>query len=307
MNAAPLDLPPAFVRNVVQSFDAAGRRFLDDLPALLDEAARRWDLTLGEPFLLSYNYVCAARRRDGTPAVLKLGVPDPELAREMAALRLYDGQGACRLYESDPARGMLLEERLFPGTMLHEAGLDDETQTAIAADVMKRIWRPAPPGQPFITLKGWFDELDGLRPAFGGGTGPFPRKLVEAVESLLPGLLPGPGEPVVLHGDCHHYNILESERGWLVIDPKGVVGPRGYEVGPLMLNPWGDFARVPGAARLTTRRLEVLSERLGIERGELHAWAVCHSLLSAWWDLAEDGTGGEYSMACGEVFLRVRT
>jgi streptomycin 6-kinase len=297
-----LDLPPAFVRNILQSFPG-GERWLTELPALLDEAVRRWELTLGEPFLLSYNYVCAATLPDGRPAVLKLGVPNPELTSEMAALRLYDGQGACKLYDSDPEGGMLLEERLTPGTMLHGGGLDDEAQTAIAADVMKRIWRPAPPGEPLITLESWFAELKELRPTFDGGTGPFPKKLVEAVEDLLPGLFADPVRPVVLHGDCHHFNILESERGWLVIDPKGVVGPPGYEVGPLMLNPWADFARQPGVAGLAARRLDILSERLGIDRPVLWAWSVCHSLLSAWWDLAEDGTGGEYSMACGELFL----
>ncbi len=44
-----------------------------------------------------------------------------------------------------------------------------------------------------------------------------------------------------MHGDFHHFNILSSERGWLVIDPKGVIGPAGYEVGPLLINPWGDL------------------------------------------------------------------
>ena len=299
-------LPQNFVRNVTQAFAPNGKRWLAELPDRLAEAARRWNLTLGEPFLLSYNYVCAASRADGSPAVLKLGFPNRELTSEMAALKLYNGRGAPRLYESDPEAGTLLEERLFPGTMLHEHGLDDQAQTAIAAAVMKQIWQPAPPGEPLITLRGWFDELKKLRPAFGGGTGPFPPKLVEAAESLLPGLFAESGEPVVLHGDCHHYNILESERGWLIIDPKGVIGPAGYEVGPLMLNPWADPTRRPDALQIAERRLEILAERLGIERRILRAWSICHSLLSAWWDLAEDGSGGEYSMACGELFLSTR-
>jgi streptomycin 6-kinase len=222
----------------------------------------------------------------------------------MSALGLYDGCGAPRLYESDPQAGALLEERLLPGTMLHERGLDDEAQTAIAAEVMLNIWRPAPPDERLIRLKDWFDELKELRPAYGGGTGPFAPKLVEAVEGLLPDLFADPGEPVVMHGDCHHYNILESQRGWLSIDPKGVVGPRGYEVGPFMLNPL-DFGQRPQAARLAARRLDLLSERLGIDRPVLWAWSVCHSLLSAWWDLQPDGSGGEYAAACGEIFLEL--
>lgn len=292
--------------NIRLGFPKQAEAWLASLPGLLEEAARRWDLVLGEPFLLSYNYVCAATRADGSPAALKIGVPDRELTSEMTALRLYDGQGACRLYEADPDRGMLLVERLLPGTMLHKAGLDDETQTAIAADVMKRLWRPVPHWDGLITLRGWFTELKKLRPRFGGGTGPYTSRLVETVEGLLPDLFASSGPDVVLHGDCHHFNILQSGRGWLVIDPKGVAGPAAYEPAPLLLNPWGDLARVPGAASMTGRRLHVLSEVLEIDIRQLHGWAICHSLLSSWWDLQPNGTGGEYSAACGELFLDLK-
>ncbi|MFH1907202.1 MAG: aminoglycoside phosphotransferase family protein [Chloroflexota bacterium] len=274
-----MNLPTSFTTTIRNTFGEDGKRWLAELPDLLAEASRRWDLTLGEPFLLSYNYVCAVTRADGTPAVLKLGVPNRELSSEIAALRLYDGEGACRLYESDPEAGMLLLERLLPGTMLCDYA-DDETQTAIAAEVMKRIWRPAPEGEPLITLKSWFDELAGLRPRFGGGTGPFPRQLVETAEGLIHELFAEPFTPVVLHGDCHHFNILNSERGWLAIDPKGVIGPPEYEVGPLLINPW-DELKSADAVRISERRIAVLAERLDFDRQRIRAWAITHSVLSA--------------------------
>ncbi|MGG6708099.1 UNVERIFIED_CONTAM: hypothetical protein ITH57_25600, partial [Salmonella enterica subsp. enterica serovar Weltevreden] len=31
-----------------------------------------------------------------------------------------------------------------------------------------------------------------------------------------------------LHGDLHHDNIMSSSRGWLVIDPVGLVGEAGF-------------------------------------------------------------------------------
>ena len=122
-----LNLPPVFVKNVTQAFPN-GENWLADLPNLLAKASSRWELTLGEPFLLSYNYVCAARRADGTPAVLKIGVPNRELTSEINTLRVYDGQGACRLLEADAEAGMLLLERLQPGTMLLTLE-DDDTAT----------------------------------------------------------------------------------------------------------------------------------------------------------------------------------
>ena len=299
-----MNLPTFFVNNVTQAFPN-GAEWLAELPNLLAEASSRWDLTLGDPFLLSYNYVCAATRADGIPVVLKVGVPNRELTSEIKALRLYDGQGACRLLEADAGHGMLLLERLQPGTMLATLE-DDDRATEIAAEVMKAIQRPLPEENGFLSLRGWFDELKHLRPRFGGGTGPFPEKTVEIVEEMIRDLFAENRPLVLLHGDFHHFNILLSERGWLVIDPKGVAGPAEYEFGPLLLNPWGGMPDETEAIQRTQRRIAILSERLGFERQQLWRWAICHSLLSAWWDLAEDGSGGEYSRAWTEIFLKMQ-
>jgi streptomycin 6-kinase len=300
-----LNLPPVFVKNVTQSFAPQGEKWLVNLPNLIAEAARRWHLTVGEPFLLSYNYVCAVTRADGTPAVLKLGVPNRELTSEIKTLRVYAGQGACRLLEADTDQGLLLLERLQPGTMLATLE-DDDLATEIAVDVIQAIQHPIPKGGGFLSLREWFDELKNLRPRFSGGTGPFPEKTVKIVEGLVRELFAEDHTQVLLHGDFHHFNILLSERGWLVIDPKGVAGPAEYEVGPLLLNPWRKVPDEAEAIRRTQRRIAILAERLRFDRQRLWAWAVCHSLLSAWWDMTEDGSGGEYSRAWTEIFLRTR-
>jgi len=301
-----VNLPEPFIRNLRLAFGESGERWLLALPELLKHAARNWDLSLGEPFLLSYNYVCAATRADGTDVVLKIGVSNREILSEMAALRLFDGQGACRLLESDDENYAFLLERLSPGEML--VGMaDDEARTHIACQVMTRLWRPVPPGLPFIPLQDWFAELDELRPRYGGGTGPFPAWLVERVESLLPDLLHESNPLMLIHGDFHHFNVLStarSEQGWLAIDPKGVIGPIGYEVGPLLINPWDDLLKSDNPLRMTERRLAILSEHLGLPAAHLRDWGLCHCLLSAWWDLDEDDTGGEYTLACAEVFAR---
>lgn len=300
-----MNLPKEFVTRIQDTFPGGGD-WLQRLPGLISEAAARWDLETGEAVpCLSYNYVTLARRRDGTECILKIGVPNNELSSEIATLKLYNGDGACKLYEADAEAGMLLLERLYPGKMLLESGSDDE-QTSIAARVMKKLWKPHPGGQPLLTLSGWFEELKHLRPRFHGGTGPFPRRLVETVEGLLPDLFREVKEMVVLHGDCHHFNILSSERGWLVIDPKGVVGPAGYEPAPLLINPVDGFLSYSNPLEITRRRIQILSEELGMDPIRLHAWAVCHSLLSAWWDLTDSGRGGEYAIACGELFLQVK-
>jgi streptomycin 6-kinase len=300
-----LNLPPDFIRNIRQSFPADGENWLAGLPDLLVQAAHLWNLKLGGPLLLSYNYVCAARRKDGTQAVLKIGVPNRELTSEINTLRVYNGQGACRILEADAGRGMLLLERLRPGTMLATLK-DDDQATEIAAEVMKKIHRPVPQQEGFLSLRGWFDELKKLRPHFAGGTGPFPEKTFETAEGLIRDLFAEGRPQVLLHGDFHHFNILSSERGWLVIDPKGVAGPAEYEVGPLLINPYDVKLEEIQAVRQTQRRIAILSERLGFDPQRLRAWAICYSVLSAFWDMAEDGSGGESTREWAEIFMKIR-
>jgi streptomycin 6-kinase len=300
-----MDLPVDFVRNIRQSFPADGEKWLAELPELLDQAARRWDLQLGAPFMLSYNYVCAAARRDGNEAVLKIGVPNRELTSEINTLRVYNGQGACRLLEAQAERGMLLLERLRPGTMLATLQ-DDDQATEIAADVMKKIHRPVPQQEGFLSLRGWFDELKTLRPHFAGGTGPFSEKTFATVEGLIRDLFAEGRPQVLLHGDFHHFNILSSERGWLVIDPKGVAGAPEYDTGPLLTNPFNVVLSESEALQRTRRRMAILCERLGFERERLWAWALCHCVLSSFWDMQEDGTGGESARDWAEIFMKIR-
>lgn len=295
-----MNLPSNFIHNIHNAFGEAGQRWLAELPSLLETAVRQWGLTLGEPLLLSYNYVCAAKRADESEVVLKLGVPGREWLSELNALRLFNGDGACRLLEADEQRSMFLLERLRPGEMLASLENDDE-RTHIAVEVMQRLWRTPPQAEGFIQLSEWFAELDKLRPRYQGGTGPFPKWLVERVESLLPALFADSGPFVLMHGDFHHFNILSSERGWLVIDPKGVIGPPGYEVGPLLTNPIPNWPYRPEAKRQTGRRIAILSECLGWPRQVVRDWGLCHCLLSAWWDLTPKDDGIEYALACAQL------
>jgi streptomycin 6-kinase len=290
-----LNLPEEFVSNIQNTFREDGRAFLKALPESIAEASSRWGLTEIEPApTLSYNFVAFAYRGD-MQVVLKMGVPNREFKSEMATLRLFDGNGACRLINYDEEKYWMLLERLKPGLMLATLK-DDEQATHIAADVMQKIWRPAPEGDVFIRLTDWFDGLKRLRSMYGGGTSPLTEKLVVRAERSAKEFLIENHKPVLMHGDFHHFNILSSERGWLIIDPKGVIGPAGYEVGPLLINPWSDLMNMKDYRGMTKRRIDILHERLGFERERIREWGLAHAVLSAWWGI-EDNTGWEYALA----------
>jgi streptomycin 6-kinase len=295
-----LSIPAKLARTAVELHGSAGAEWLGRLPGIVAECAERWSLTLLPSFEdAGYSYVAPARRDGGPPAVLKVAFVWHELTSELEALRCYEGRGAVELLEADHDAGALLTEQALPGAPLTSVA-DDEQATRIAAGLMRELWRPAPENDRLATVEGWAKGLEKLREYYGGGTGPFPAWLVERAERNSADLMASTTEMVLLHGDLHHANICAAQRQpWLAIDPKGVIGDRGYEVGPLLSNPH-DPHDVPDLAGMLARRLDVLTEELGIDRERLHAWAVFHAVLSESWSV-EDVPGHEADTYYGET------
>lgn len=298
MSAVPRD----FIRTTIGLYGDEGAEWLRRLPALIAQFERRWSVTVLPPFEnLSFNYVAPAIRADGQALIFKAGVPNPELHTEIEALRLYNGRGCAQLLVADADQGVLLLERLDPGAMLATLN-DDEQATSIAARVMRQLWRPPPPEHSFPTVGKWAAGLGRLRARFDGGTGPLPVALVERAEALFAELLSSMAEPVVLHGDLHHFNILSAERQpWLAIDPKGVVGEPAYEVGALLRNPWPYLLDMPQPGRILARRVDQLAEELGFDRERLVGWGFAQAVLSACWSLEDGSDDWEYAINCARL------
>lgn len=283
-------IPEGLARTVRGVYGDAGDDWLAALPELVAELSERWKLRVASPFPnLTYTWVAPAMLPDGSPVVLKVGVPDRELRAGIAALHCFDGRGAVRLLAADPERGAQLLERAAPGRPL-ATHADDEAATRIAAAVMQRLWRPLPAEHPFPTVTQWAGGLARLRAMYDGGTGPLPARLVAEAEALFRDLLASAAPPLLLHGDLHHDNIVAATREpWLAIDPKGVAGEPAYEAAALLRNPYRRLAGNPDAPRLLDHRLAVLSEVLGIERARLRGWGIAQTVLSAWWSLEDGG------------------
>jgi streptomycin 6-kinase len=133
-----------------------------------------------------------------------------------------------------------------------------------------------------IPVAAWFRELD--QAAAHGGI------LVRCAQAAR-NLLAEPRECGVLHGDLHHDNVLDfGARGWLAIDPKRLVGERGFDfanifTNPDLADPTRPVATEPGRF---ARRLEVVTEAVGLERERLLCWILAWTGLSAAWFLNDD-------------------
>jgi streptomycin 6-kinase len=301
-------VPSEFARTMIGLYGDQGVAWLSNLPALIGEYERRWSIHVLPPFdNLSFNYVAPALGANGRELILKLGVVNPELLTEIEALRLYDGRGCVQLLAADPDGGALLLERLRPGTPLSTL-TDDEQATSIAANVMRQLWRPVPPDHSFPSVAKWAAGLGRLRQHFGGGTGPFSPPLVERAETLFEELLTTMAEPVLLHGDLHHFNILAAERQpWLAIDPKGLIGEPAYEVGALLRNPFPYLLKMPNPRGILARRVDQLAAELGFDRARIVGWGLAQAVLSAWWCIEDGCMDWEYSITCAELLAALGT
>jgi streptomycin 6-kinase len=98
-------------------------------------------------------------------------------------------------------------------------------------------------------------------------------------------LLASERDVVPLHGDIHHGNILDfGLRGWLAIDPKGLIGERGFDYANLFCNPEAAIALEPG--RLP-RQAHVVAEVAGLERQRLLKWIIAYAGLSVAWFIGD--------------------
>ena len=229
-------------------------------PALARECAELWSLMLGDPYEQGHaSLTLRAELPDGTPAVLKVGFPHPEAEHEAAALAHYAGHGAVRLLAHDQGRNALLLERCEPGTSLLELP-DEQEGFRVAAGVLRRLWRPPAADHPFDLLGELALHWTGL-PGLDAG--------------MLHELVAGQGELVVCHQDFHRGNVLRAAREpWLAIDPKPIVGEREFDTAALLRDGPGDL----------TRRLDLLSGELGLDRERMRAWGIVHAVA---WDHPE--------------------
>jgi streptomycin 6-kinase len=271
-------------RHVVGAWGDDGARWLAELPSTVHNLARDWHLEVGAPYELSYHYVTAVVCEDGTPAVLKLGVPTgTSLSEEAPALAAFDGRGAARLLRADLDRGALLLEQVTPGWRARDLVPDhDARATSAAVDVIRRLHRPPPPGCTIPEAVAQARAFDDYRTVHGEN-GPLPLDLVVRAGGLMRELCASATDRVVLHGDLHHDNILRATREpWLAIDPHGIVGDPGYEVGALLFNPDPDN-RDETLTALVPARVEQLADELAMPIDRVLAWGFVKAVLSDVW------------------------
>jgi streptomycin 6-kinase len=262
----------------------------DSLALMFSEYLERWKLTPdGDPIVTPTSRLLPVRW-DGTQAMLKIAVLDEE-RRGGLLMVWWNGKGAARVLAH--AGDAILMERAEPGPSLaYDArnGTDDEASRTMCA-VLAQLHAPSDqPSPALIPLTEWFGALGPAAEIHGG--------ILRVAAETAADLLATQRDVVVLHGDMHHENVLKfGTRGWLAIDPKGLVGERGFDYANIFCNPDSETATMPGRLARQTR---VVAEAAGLERSRLLAWILAWAGLSAAFGF-EDGASASWTLRIAEL------
>lgn len=271
--------------------------------------AREWGV-LVECAFQTETSVIAFGVRNSQSVVLKIIKQPGDEWCSGEVLKAFNGHGVVRVYEHAP--GAVLMERLNPGNALAGLVLNgrDEEATNILADAIQRMFeqeptqclaaeaQPLTPGtrhpQPpiwetspiaFPTVQDWAKGFDRY---LASGAEQIPKDLLEAGQRIYVELCASQREQRLLHGDLQHYNVLfDSDRGWVAIDPKGVIGEIEYEIGAALRNPI-ERPDIFLSRATIERRLGQFTDRLNLNYNRALAWTFAQAVLSAVWEI-EDG------------------
>lgn len=182
--------------------------------------------------------------------VLKAPFQGEELTYGFAASLKMSGTVGPRVYESDPATGVVLMERVRPGLTLEDGGLEDSEALAVVAQLAA-----------------------GMSPLSTDGCVPL-RDYLPLPDPLANELFATTERECFLHGDLHHGNILLHGTRWLAIDPKGLVGDPAYECAAFLRNPMGQLKQIPDFVALSRARILEFGRLLKLDPWRICAWSL---------------------------------
>lgn len=251
-----------------------------------DTPAFPLDWKVGNPVLIAETFssrIWKVARHDGSPAIVKDLKPFDDVEDELRGahyLSWRNGVGAVRLLGFE-GRRMLIE---LAGERHLSEDLDsfgDHKATEIAAEVMAELFspsdRPVPADLQPLALR--FDSLFAkARADHDAGQ----QSLYVEAARVADRLLSNQRDVRPLHGDLHHENIMFGPRGWLAIDPKGVLGDPAFDAANLFFNPLERTELCLDTDRIAMMAA-IFSRTLNMDEGHLLDHAFAYGCLSAAW------------------------
>lgn len=222
-------------------------------------------------------FSCASQKYG--PCVLKIGKKPEFVKNECNALYEYNGKHFCKIYEADISNGVLLVERITPGTHLRDVS-DLDKRLDLFYKISHELHIKPDDEAIYSTYLDWVTRItEFMRNHKEHG---FLYEKMAAAESICRDLWEEYPNKMLLHGDLHHDNILFDAAGnYRIIDPKGVVGDRVFDIPHFILNEFDEKWDDEKIVYIT----KALSEKFGIPEFDIRRLTYVEMCMANCWSV----------------------
>lgn len=286
MNQEPRMIPDVVVGRAL-SLGCLGETWLKNLDQAISDLEGQWRIRVGEAMSGgSHAFVGFADGLDGGRFVLKVDIPDcsdEDFMNEVRTLQIAGGEGYVRLYAFDVQRRATLLERLGP--RLATMDLPVDRQMEIICKALMQTWS-MPVGE--IRLPDGMDSIRWFR-SFISDTWeslghPCPKIVIDRAMEYLDSREEhlNPDEYVLIHGDAHNNNTLQSltaQDHYKLIDPDGLFYEPAYDLGVLMREWPEEYGEYPMKRGL--ERCAYLSRLTGVDARGIWEWGYLQTVSTS--------------------------
>ena len=273
-------------KNNINLFGERGKKWVVDLPQIVETLAERWQLTEIVPVgNMSWNYVAKASSKPHSSVCLKISIDGNLIADEIKALEHFNGHGMIQLIDHDTQLHALLLHQAIPGKSLKDLYQSNkEDPIVIYASVIESLLS-APKAKVNTNkhVKDWLKAFDRIP------KNKLPKDLIPKAKILSKEMLDQPYDEFLLHGDLHMDNIISDQNEWIAIDPKGIVGPKEFEIACFDFITQDELSSAGNIPELFDARAIKLSRLLKIDHSILKNWVFIRLVLGACWMIEDNG------------------
>lgn len=214
--------------------------------------------------------------------VIKIGKPCRETVTEYNALNEYNNDKFCKVFNADITNGVLLLECIKPATRLREI-TDSNKRLEIFINIFSHLHIKAKDASIYPSYINWVDNITNYmkqRSDYPEITA-YMIKAQEACRNLSLVY----NNKMLLHGDLHHDNIILSGNNYVLIDPKGVIGDRVFDIPRYILNELFDISIDDTAFNKITYIIKTLSNNLKIPDGDIRKLFFIETTMANCWNI----------------------
>lgn len=230
------------------------------------------------------NYSCVLKGISSIygPVILKKRSELKVIEDEYHVLTEYSGRRFCKIYEVDLNKGILLEELITPGTVLKDESSIDK-RLEVFCTLFQDLHKPVSGEYKYPTYLDWVSRIASILENMTEFK--VLALHMKKAENICKDLFRKYPEKMLLHGDLHHYNILlNSNAGYTIIDPKGVIGNPIFDIPRFILNELEDEI-TPALKDKIQYCMSVISNKLDINPDVIKQCFYIETAMAQCWNV----------------------